>query len=206
MRHVRSGVVNWLLVGVISGWGVGLQLLRGDERQEVETGRKLSVTSGRCVGLEQTSLNQEAERKVQEQLSEQLAHIAEGLCGRRLSPRQLAQEQVWLLQQPGVVPRVTQKEEEKTYGLIVERTIELYLTPQVLAAWSERLNQQRQGRQRLWIATFGTTPLVWLMGWVGVVMLDRLTGGYHRRVLAWTALLLLGLGTAIGWAWVFWVL
>lgn len=204
MRQVGWGIVmNWLLVGVLSGGG--MSALRGEDQPQEAAGRTLYVTSGRCVGLDLTSLSQEAEHKAQQQLSEQLARLAEELHGRRLSPRELTREQAWLLQQPGVVHRAAQTKSEKSYGLVVERTLEWHLPQQVLAAWSGRLEQQRREQQWLRIAAVGVTLVAWLMGWGGVVVLDRLTAGYHRGVLGGTAWLVLGLGTAIGWAWVFWV-
>lgn len=204
MRHEGLGIANWLLIGVMLGGGMGWQTLRGEDRQEATVGRTFHVTSGRCVGLELTSLRQEAEQKAQHELSEQLVRLAEELSGRRLARRELARELGWLLLQPGVVQRVMDNREEKPLGLIVERTIELHLPQQVLAAWSVRLEQQQQDRQRGVVAGVGITLVGWLTGWGGLVVLDRLTGGYHRGVLGWTTLLVLGLGTAIGWAWVFW--
>lgn len=202
MRRVCWKIAGWLLAGVAAGWGLGSAALRGDERTR-EAGRTLQVTSGRQVGLERTALSHEAEQKAQEQLAEQLILLAEQLTGRRLSRRQLAQEQAWLLQHPGVDYRATDVVEEKSYGLVAERKMVLHIPQTVLASWSERLVRQHQRRHQMLITAGAATVMGWLIGWAVLVVLDRLSGGYHRRMLGLGALVLLTASTAVGWAWVY---
>lgn len=203
MRRFYLGAVGLLLAAAAAGSGMGSAPAHGEE-VSLWAGRTLHVTSGRCVGLERTAVCQEAEQKAQKHLSDELARLAEELCGRRLLRRQWAVEQAWLLQQPGVEAKTALTVSDKDYGLVAVRNLELRLPQAVLAEWSGRLVQHRLDRLWLLLAAAGTTASAWLLGGGVLVGLDRLTGGYHRRLLMLVTLTILGVGTAVGWAGVLW--
>lgn len=198
MSRFCLDVVSLLLAATLVGEGWGSALVRGEE-QHSWAGRTLLATSGRCVGLDLPQVRQEAELKARRQLAEELAGLARELSGRRLSPRELVQEQAWLLQQPGVDAQTAVSVDEKDYGPVAVQSIELRLPQAVLAAWSERLVQHRTNRIRVWLGAVGATLAAWLAGWGGLVGLDRLTEGYHRRLLVLVVLAVLGVGTTLGW-------
>jgi hypothetical protein len=167
-------------------------------------GRTLQVTSGRCADLEQTMARQKAEHLAQRQLSDELAKLAEELTGRKLSRGQLAEEQAWLLQQPGVNYQQEMTVHHKPYGPVAQQTITLYVPQVVLAEWSERLVRHRKDRWKVMIGAAGTTVAAWLLGWGGLVQFDRITGGYRRQTLLVVVGVLLIGGTLLGWMAVLW--
>uniref|UniRef100_A0A7C4QSS8 Uncharacterized protein n=1 Tax=Schlesneria paludicola TaxID=360056 RepID=A0A7C4QSS8_9PLAN len=167
-------------------------------------GRTLLVTSGRCMDLEQTMARQKAELVAQRRLSDELASLAEELTGTKLSSRQLAEEQAWLLRQPGVNYEKEQTVNQKTYGPVAQQTITLHVPQSVLAEWSERLVRHRKERLKVLITVAGANVAAWLIGWLGLVQFDRITGGYRRQTLLGAALVLLGGGTLLGWMGVLW--
>lgn len=204
MKRLWSGIVGLLLAAGLASRSVLAQ--PGGEEAASWAGRTLRVASGRCPGLDRTAACQAAEQKAQGNLVDALASLAAELSGSEPPHWRLAQEQAWLLAQPGVECKKAMAVEEKEYGPVAVQTIEVRLPQAVLAEWGERLVQQREHRNRVMLGTGGAVGAVLLGGWALLVVLDRATGGYRRRALvflvsALVILALIGVGTVAGRAW-----
>lgn len=162
-------------------------------------GRIVQVTSGRCVGLNEQTVSQDAREKAWQNLYSELAGLAEECSGFRPGRRHLVAEHAWLLSQRGVEQQVDENAEVKAYGPIAECSIRITLPEPVLAQWAARLkNQQRQGIKAFLYGVAGT-----LVGWLAalgvLVVLDRLTGGYRRGMLVILISVVVVVMTALGW-------
>ncbi len=203
MQRLWFGIVG-LLLAAAPVWDASASA--GGEDAGSWAGRTLRVTSGRCPGLQREAACQEAEQKAQAHLVDALTGLAVELSGSSPSRWRLAQEQAWLLRQPGVECKTAMAVEEKGYGPVAEQSIELRLPQAVLSDWGERLVRQRADRNRVLLGAGGAAAGVLLGGWVLLVVLDRATRGYHRPalLLVVSVLVILALvvvGTVAGRAW-----
>jgi len=201
MRSLCVGIAVVLLAIRVSFASDTPSSSTSDWGTERSATRNLRVSSGRCVGLERQAVCQEAEEKARQQLLEQLGWLAAELTGRELSRRSLLQEKAWLLAQSGVVQHSELKTDEKPYGPVAEKTVSLTIPEAVVLRWSRRLADQQRRRIAAVFCGAGATVLVWLLGMVLAVRLDRATGGYYRRVIVATGVLLLLVVSLLGWGW-----
>ncbi len=163
--------------------------------------RTIVVTSGRCVGLQDEEVSQEAQQQAQKQLLDRLAELAEQLSGYRPSTRQIVRERGWLLEQPGVDEQHDLAAETKEYGPVAEHTIRLSLPEAVVAQWAARLVAEHRRQTALTLGAIAATVVAWLAGAGVLVKLDRATNGYHTAMLALAVFGVLLAASGLGWAW-----